>query len=165
MKNIKYFIFLMGIFSLASCNEEFVTKEFTNGIVEDNFYKTVKDAEQALTGVYDPISRKGVYRESFVVLGECSSDNIEEQTGDNGDYGFQFKAVSDYRWLPENIFIWSRWYDCYAGIFRANTYLQKVPTIVMDENLKKQYLAEATFFTSPLLLEFGYYIWRRAFSE
>ena len=107
MKNIKYFIFLMGIFSLASCNEEFVTKEFTNGIVEDNFYKTVKDAEQALTGVYDPISRKGVYRESFVVLGECSSDNIDEQTGDNGDYGFQWKAVSDYRWLPDNIFIYS----------------------------------------------------------
>jgi len=159
MKNIKYFIFLIGIFSCISCNEDFVTKEFTNGIVEDNFYKTVKDAEQALTGVYDPISRKGVYRESFVVLGECSSDNIDEQTGDNGDYGFQWKAVSDYRWLADNIFIYSRWYDCYAGIFRANTFLQKVPTIVMDETLKKQYLAEASFLRAVyywnLVITFG----------
>ncbi|WP_247236657.1 RagB/SusD family nutrient uptake outer membrane protein [Telluribacter sp. SYSU D00476] len=159
MKKIKYCLLALVGMLLASCNEEFVTKQFKNGIVDENFYKTAKDAEQALTGVYDPISRKGVYRESIFVLGESSSDNIDEQTGDNGDYGFHFKAVSDYRWLPDNPFIRSRWYDCYAGIFRANTFLEKVPAINMDEALKKQYLAEATFLRAlyywNLVITFG----------
>jgi len=145
MKYLKLYPLLMGLALLTGCDEDFVNKEFTNGIVEENFYQTAKDAQQALTGVYDPLSRKGVYRESAVVLGECSSDNIDEQTGDNGDYGFHYKAVSDYRWLPDNPFISARWYDCYAGIFRANAFLAKVPAIKMDETLKKQYLAEAAF--------------------
>lgn len=145
MKYLKIYPLLLGITLITGCSEDFVNKEFTNGIVEENFYKSAKDAEQALTGVYDPLSRKGVYRESAVVLGECTSDNIDEQTGDNGDYGFHYKALSDYRWLPDNPFISSRWYDCYAGIFRANAFLEKVPAIKMNETLKKQYLAEASF--------------------
>ncbi len=159
MTKSKAYLIAVGLALLTGCSEDFVNKEFTNGIVEENFYKSAKDAEQALTGVYDPLSRKGVYRESAIVLGECPSDNIDEQTGDNGDYGFHYKAISDYRWIPDNPFISARWYDCYAGIFRANTFLQKVPAIKMDEALKKQYLAEAAFLRAiyywNLLITYG----------
>jgi len=142
MKNYIYFILLA---MLAACGEDFVTKEYKNGVVDENFFQDAKDAEQALTAVYDIVGQKGYYRDAIFPLGESSSDNIDEQTGDNGDYGFHYKAISDYRWVPDNPYFMARWYDSYKGIFRANILLEKLADIEMDDNLKKEYAAEAKF--------------------
>ena len=67
--------------------------------------KFLSDGQGCRTGlnaVYDIIGQKGYYRDAIFPLGESSSDNIDEQTGDNGDYGFHYKAISDYRWVPDN---------------------------------------------------------------
>lgn len=158
MKYNRLFLILI-MCSLFACRKSFITKEFTNGISEGNFFKTAKDAEQALTAVYDAVGQKGMYRESVVVLGECPSDNIDEQTGDVGDYGLHFKNASSFLWLPDNKFSSARWYDAYKGIFRANTFLKKAPAIPMDDKLKKQYLAEAkvlrALFYWNLVITFG----------
>lgn len=151
-------IFLAAVLA-TGCKEEFVTKEFTNGVSEENFFKNAKDVEQALTAVYDVIGQKGIYRESVFVLGSCPSDDIDEKTGDTGDYGFHFKNASDFRWFPDNPFSRARWYDAYKGIFRANTFLEKVPPVTMDEVVKKRYLAEAKFLRAlyywNLVITFG----------
>ncbi|RRA97741.1 RagB/SusD family nutrient uptake outer membrane protein [Larkinella rosea] len=149
----------LAAFLVIGCKEDFITKEFTNGVSEENFFKNTKDVEQALTAVYDVIGQKGIYRESVFVLGSCPSDDIDEKTGDTGDYGFHFKNASDFRWFPDNPFSKARWYDAYKGIFRANTFLEKVPPVTMDETLKKQYLAEARFLRAVyywnLVITFG----------
>jgi hypothetical protein len=136
---------LLATCFVTGCKEEFITKQFTNGVAESNFFKDAKDVEQSLTAVYDIVGQKGIYREAVFVLGSCPSDDIDEKTGDTGDYGFHFKNASDFRWFPDNPFSKARWYDAYKGIFRANTFLEKVPPVKMDEALKKQYLAEAKF--------------------
>ena len=150
---------LLATVFVIGCKEEFITKEFTNGVSEANFFKDAKDVEQSLTAVYDVIGQKGIYRESVFVLGSCPSDDIDEKTGDTGDYGFHFKNASDFRWFPDNPFSRARWYDAYKGIFRANTFLEKVPPVKMDETLKKQYLAEARFLRAVyywnLIITFG----------
>ena len=150
---------LLAAVFVIGCKEEFITKEFTNGVSEANFFKDAKDVEQSLTAVYDVIGQKGIYRESVFVLGSCPSDDIDEKTGDTGDYGFHFKNASDFRWFPDNPFSRARWYDAYKGIFRANTFLEKVPPVKMDETLKKQYLAEARFLRAVyywnLVITFG----------
>lgn len=137
--------FLAVIALAISCQEEFVTKDFKNGVVDVNFFQNATHAEQALTAVYDAISQKGVYRESVFVLGDATSDDINELTGDNGDYGTFFRAASDFRWEPSNPFSTARWYDAYKGIFRANILLEKLPEIEMDGALKSQFAAEAKF--------------------
>lgn len=159
MRNITYLL-LGGLMILTlACGEDFVTKEYQNGVVDENFFKTAKDAEQALTAVYDIVGQKGYYRDAIFPLGESSSDNIDEQTGDNGDWGFHFKAISDYRWVPDNPFFMARWYDSYRGIFRANILLERLPEILMDDDLKRQYAAEAKFLRGlyyfTLVISFG----------
>jgi tetratricopeptide (TPR) repeat protein len=150
-------ILLLLIF--VGCSEDFVTKEYQNGVVDENFFQTAKDAEQALTAVYDIVGQKGYYRDAIFPLGESSSDNIDEQTGDNGDFGFHYKAISDYRWVPDNPFFMARWYDSYRGIFRANILLEKLPEIDMDEATKRQYASEAKFlrglFYFTLIISYG----------
>lgn len=145
MKYIAYLLVFSLIVLGIACGEDFVTKEFKNGVVDENFFQTAKDAEQALTAVYDIVGQKGYYRDGIFPLGESSSDNIDEQTGDNGDFGFHYKAISDYRWVPNNPYFMARWYDSYKGIFRANILLEKLPDIDMDANLKQRYVAEAKF--------------------
>lgn len=137
------FLVIVGL--LISCEEDFVTKEFQNGVVDVNFFQNATHAEQALTAVYDAISQKGLYREAVFVLGDATSDDINELTGDNGDYGTFFRAASDFRWEPNNPFSTARWYDPYKGIFRANILLEKLPEIDMDADLKAQFAAEAKF--------------------
>ena len=138
-------LFALLALTVFSCSEDFVTKEYQNGVVDENFFQTAKDAEQALTAVYDIVGQKGYYRDAIFPLGESSSDNIDEQTGDNGDYGFHYKAISDYRWVPDNPFFTARWYDSYKGIFRANILLEKLPEIEMEDELRQRYAAEAKF--------------------
>ncbi|MEQ9437666.1 MAG: RagB/SusD family nutrient uptake outer membrane protein [Cyclobacteriaceae bacterium] len=145
MNYIKYFLIFSLSLLLMACGEDFVTKEYQNGVVDENFFQTAKDAEQALTAVYDIVGQKGYYRDAIFPLGESSSDNIDEQTGDNGDFGFHYKAISDYRWVPDNPFFTARWYDSYRGIFRANILLEKLPDIAMEEDIKQRYAAEAKF--------------------
>ena len=73
------------------------------------------------------------------------SDDINELTGDNGDYGTYFRAGSDYRWEPSNPFSTSRWYDGYKGVFRANILLEKLPDIEMDDAVRARFAGEAKF--------------------
>lgn len=159
MKYTKYLLIASLLIFVIACGEDFVTKEYQNGVVDENFFQTAKDAEQALTAVYDIVGQKGYYRDAIFPLGESSSDNIDEQTGDNGDFGFHYKAISDYRWVPDNPFFKARWYDSYRGIFRANILLEKLPDIEMDENIKQRYAAEAKFlrglFYFTLVISYG----------
>jgi hypothetical protein len=157
---LNYKIFLICTLPLFfTCSDEFVTKEFKNGVVDENFFKNATHAEQALTAVYDIISEKGMYREAINMFGDCPSDDINELTGDNGDYGTHFKAASDFRWTPDNNFSVARWYDGYKGIFRANILLEKLPDIDMDASLAARFAGEAKFlralFYFNLVVAFG----------
>ncbi|NND04972.1 MAG: RagB/SusD family nutrient uptake outer membrane protein [Saprospiraceae bacterium] len=143
--NLKLLVLSLVAMVFVFCGEEFVTKEFKNGVVDANFFLNETHAEQALTAVYDIISQKGLYREAIVLLGDAISDDINELTGDNGDYGTYFRAGSDYRWEPSNPFSTARWYDGYKGVFRANILLEKLPDIEMDESLKARFAGEAKF--------------------
>ncbi len=143
----------------SSCGEEFVTKEFENGVVSDNFFKNASDAEQALTAVYDIVAARGMYGESMWVIGDATSDDINEQTGDSGDYGAFYRAASDYRWEASNPYSERRWFDGYKGIFRANILLQELPDIEMDNALKSRFEGEAKFLRAlyyyNLIMAFG----------
>lgn len=159
-KNSSLLILLIVIvLTFPSCSEEFVTKQFENGVVSENFFKNATHAEQALTAVYDIIGQRGMYRESQWVIGDATSDDINELTGDNGDYGTYYRAASDYRWETNNPYSTTRWFDSYKGIFRANQLLEKLPEIEMDGALKSRMAGEAKFLRSlyyfNLIMAFG----------
>jgi len=158
-KSSLFVLSMVFVLTVVSCDEDFVTKEFENGVVSDNFFQNASDAEQALTAVYDVIALRGMYREGVWVLGDVPSDDINELTGDNGDYGTYYRAASDYRWEPSNPYSVGRWYDSYKGIFRANILLEKLPEIDMDGALKSRFEGEAKFLRAlyyfNLVMAFG----------
>ena len=59
MKNLKLYIPIIALLSLAACKKSFLDTEDVTSATEQNFYKTPNDAWKALVGVYDGMQRAG----------------------------------------------------------------------------------------------------------
>ena len=163
MKNIhKYLILLIVVIAFTGCNdEEFLTPEYYQGVVDVNFLTTPSHAKPAVTGVYDVLSYMGISWDKFI-LGSSAADDIVEQHGDAN--WASLIAIDQYRWRPEEFgdpkHIWKYWQAYYAGIQRADLVLEKLPALEgLNETLKKRYLAEVkalrAYYYYNLVIAFG----------
>jgi hypothetical protein len=100
-------------------------------ILDQNFYKTQADAEMALVGCYDGFQRTSSNgNQSFYITSEVLSDECFGGTGNTDGRGFQALDRFDIsESSSDNNIFNGTWADYYAGIFRCNTLLQKLPTI------------------------------------
>jgi len=140
-----YLVLILLAFVFGSCDqEEFLTAEYYQGIVDQTFLTAPSHAKPAVTGVYDVLSYKGTNWDKMI-LGSSGADDIVEIHGDAN--WASLIAIDQYRWTPEEQgdpkHIWKYWQAYYAGIQRANLVLEKLPAIEdLNETLKKRYLAE-----------------------
>lgn len=144
MKN-KLLLLALFCVALSACKKEFLEKSPIVGITEENFYRTEADAIAAVNAAYATlqfqISPAGHFRWFWGDI--MSDDAIKGGSGDNDVNALlqleTFKGVANTDLLE------SEWGANYEGIYRANVVLEKVPPIVMDENLKARILGEAKF--------------------
>ncbi|HNX89203.1 MAG TPA: RagB/SusD family nutrient uptake outer membrane protein [Paludibacteraceae bacterium] len=133
MKKTKLNIIALGIFSLTlfSCSDTFLDVEPQTSILDQNFYKTEADAEMALIGCYDGYQRTSSNGNfAFYVASEVLSDNCFGGTGNTDGRGYQAVDRFDISQSPsDNNLFNGTWADYYAGIFRCNTLLKKMPGI------------------------------------
>ncbi len=133
MNKFKLNILVLGamIISFASCSESFLDVEPQTSILDQNFYKTEADAEMALIGCYDGYQRTSSNGNlSFYVTSEVLSDNCFGGTGNTDGRGYQALDRFDITQSPsDNNLFNGTWADYYAGIFRCNTLLLKLPNI------------------------------------
>lgn len=130
MKKNKYlysFILLIAFF-LGSCKSDFLDVEPMTNVLENNFYKTVTDAEMALVGCYDGYQRTSSNgNTAFYVTSELLSDNCFGGTGAADGRGYQAIDRFDQAQSPsDNNLFNGTWADYYSGIFRCNTLLTKL---------------------------------------
>jgi len=97
-------------------------------VLENNFYKTVADAEMALVGCYDGYQRTTSNgNQSFYITAEVAGDNCFGGTGTTD--GRAFQAIDRFdiaQSQSDNNIFDGTWSDYYAGIFRCNTLLGKL---------------------------------------
>lgn len=134
---------LSTVLALTACSEDFITNEPYTDKVEDNFYKTPKDALQGLVAVYDVLQREGYG--GFLLNTETASDDCYGGFG-TADSNValeldRFQFVTD-KEMNDPI-----WETCYLGIYRANILLENIDRVEWggDIALKTQYIAEARF--------------------
>lgn len=133
MNKFKLNILVLGamIISFASCSESFLDVEPQTSLLDQNFYKTEADAEMALVGCYDGYqctSSNGNF--AFYVASEVLSDECFGGTGNTDGRGYQAIDRFDISQSPsDNNLFNGTWGDYYAGIFRCNTLLLKLPNI------------------------------------
>ena len=121
MKKIVYLICALVPFFIISCEDKL---DSTNLYQKDllSFYKTPKDIDDAMNGVYNALIVEGIFSDEF-----CSANLMDDCMlgggGPGDDYtartcdAFQFFEEDRYKDL---------WVNTYTGVFRANSIIEAV---------------------------------------
>lgn len=148
MKKVIYFITFVGMVFLTSCEKELDTENLYGKNLE-SYYKTPKDIEEAMAGVYNAIYTPNIHSNealaanlmSDMMLGGGGPDDKSAKWVDN----FEDPAEDTYR---------DMWTQCYNGISRANAIIEKTDeadfstffdTPQLAEEFKNQVIGEALF--------------------
>jgi starch-binding outer membrane protein, SusD/RagB family len=129
-------IITTGIFH--SC-ESFLEEKPVDRYVVDNFYNDQSAAEAAVSAVYQQLY--SIYERYMFLLNEQPADDNRSGIQPN-----QYLQDLEYlRHSSENQFTRQMWQYNYSGIARANTAIENIPEIDMDETVKNRLLGEVKF--------------------
>jgi len=132
----------LGILSFTSCSEDFLNVSPNDQLQTTDSYKTPKQAEQALYGIYSDL--RFISNDEFLMLSEVRSDNAWSNPQPDGLREYSeigtFRAGSE---ITTFNIVWNEWYKV---ILDANTAIEKIPTITFTtQSTKDQFMGEAYF--------------------
>jgi len=130
-------IILTGaLLTATSCKKQLEEKTFST-LSPNNFYKNEGDAIAAINGVYNELYTYDLFLQPFWNLTLLDDDHVSGADWYLGNAGAG---------NPQGYWGVGRpWAGCYLIISRANTVLENVPGIAMDEVTKDRILGEAYF--------------------
>jgi hypothetical protein len=141
----------------TACSDSFLDVEPMTQVLDNNFYKTIADAEMALIGCYDGYQRTTSNgNQAFYVTSEVLSDNCFGATGFADDRIYQVLDRFDISQSPSHNNIFNgTWGDYYAGIFRCNTLTGKLDgtDFSKDENARPRIEGETRFLRAILYFD------------
>lgn len=150
-------VFVTGLGLLSSCSESFLDSDSKTTVTDENFYRTIADAEMALIGCYDGFQRTSSNGNlAFYVTSEVLSDNCFGGTGSGDTRGYQALDRFDISQSPsDNNLFNGTWADYYAGIFRCNTLLMRLDGIDFGNNptARKRIEGETRFLRAILYFD------------
>jgi len=139
MKNIyKAILGLALVLGLFSCED--LTVEPTGFYSEDNFYKTVEDAEASLLYAYDAMTLVS-YAPVAYYFTELSTDNCKVKE----DEGADAQAFVNWTVSSQNDLLLQYFRSAYITINRANAVIENVQGRGFNESDEKRLLGEAYF--------------------
>lgn len=117
----KIFMFMIGILFLASCSEDFITKDIDKGrYVPGSFYDTKAKADLAVNAVYANLRNNNFFNWHFVF-----GDDFAE-TGYAAGF-MPWPATLNFNIRNSDGNVANIWNSSYVGISRANLALQEIP--------------------------------------
>ena len=150
---MKKYIIPVGLaLALSGCSD-FLDVNPTDRYTQATYWKTREQAEAALFGTYAALTNNNVYGDALSI--EAATPN-HYTYNNTGGAGFIAQGIHD---AANDGLINNKWGALYTGIGRANTLLDNVGQISMDDAIKKRYIAEAKFlralFYQNLLVYYG----------
>jgi hypothetical protein len=132
-------IFVCISLFLSSCSSNFIDLQPTSTVTQDFYYRTDKDFQDALTGIYAPIRTSYNY---FYIFGDIRGDDswVQIAKTNSQTYSDQFTTMTTDTELG------NFWQRSYQAIFRANMLLSRIEGVSeSDIPNKARYIAEARF--------------------
>lgn len=145
MKKISIILLLAIMF--ASCKDALETQP-NDRYTEETFWTSEKTAMAGLTGCYQVLTSNGLYGYATPLWEETATPNAYNYDNSAGFGVIALGTHTATNALTGNIVlgvIGTRWLDCYRGIGRCNTFLEKVNEVPMADALKDRTKAEAKF--------------------
>ncbi|MCM4173345.1 RagB/SusD family nutrient uptake outer membrane protein [Arenibacter sp. TNZ] len=138
MKTIRNYIYLLLVLGLvSSCDKDVLEVSSTTQISAETFWKTESDAKLGIDGVYNRLQS---YASNYLYT-DAVADNAYSNYPWEG-----FKAIADgtHDARGPGSIDWF-WDDFWKGIGRANTLLDNIDAVEMDEAIKTRMKGEALF--------------------
>ncbi len=145
MKRLKHTVSILTAFLIItgihySC-EDLLTENPEDRFVVGNFYSSERDAMAAVNAIYSRLYG-GMYERQFNLLVDLIADDLKNGIGMAHSH---LQDIEYCRHSSENQFVRNNWQHTYDGIARANTAINTLPDVKMDESLKSRLLGEARF--------------------
>lgn len=149
MQKKHIYIALAFIISLnAGCRKDFLQKDSLTQLAEGSFWKSEKDAQLGINGVYDALQDRALYSGSLngaagLPMYDALSDNTFNNWTWEGPGDFMQGRIDPSNWQFDGL-----WVASYRGIARANLALEKIATIPdasISAAKRASYIAEAKF--------------------
>lgn len=140
MKTLKraIIILLTGV-TFASC--DFLEKEPTS-LTPENYFNTEQEAASFLTGIYAILSQQTFYADDYMYL--VAGDDLSHYGGPGRQPAS--KGLICNNATTGDIAVTDFWLVLYAGINRANMFLESINLVPdISNELRAQYIAEARF--------------------
>ena len=142
LKNFKTIILAAGALLLAvSCNKNYLSTPPVGSLSPEGFYTTPAHLESGVLGVYSKL--QGVENYQYLTFSEDRSDNVWVDSDPNGIRTCSessFYRINDA--TAELSALWAGWYSL---IYNANTVLENIDAVEMDETVKNQFKGEVLF--------------------
>lgn len=148
MKRLNIYIIsglLLAGLGLTSC-DDFLEVKPLDSRTSEYFYKTPKETQQALMGIYNGLMPIATYN---LLLSDARSDDT--WLGISSETEANYQALSNYRKYISSLSVLEvAWTDYYEIIARANMFLEKIDAVDFPENefnvdVKATFTAEARF--------------------
>lgn len=139
MKTMKYICILGAAAILSACSLE----EYPYGFYsENNFYKTEADASSATNYIYDAINYIE-YSRAIVFLGDMNTDTMDpKSSGTAANLELDGWKMATFK---TNTTLYNFYHYSYITINRANSVIENIAQMNIDENLKNRYVGEGYF--------------------
>ena len=140
-----------ALVAAAGCNhDEFLTEVPSDFVSPENFYRNAGDAIAAVNAAYatfitlrSPLSSSSYVGRNFWMVAEYPTEVVTSRLS----AGNERSLVDNYhtQFSSSHSYLEGIWYAAYAGINRANSVLNRVPAVPMNETRRDQILGEARF--------------------
>jgi starch-binding outer membrane protein, SusD/RagB family len=142
---MKKYIFSIAILAIiaVSCSEDFLDKVPLDTINTSNYYVTEDNAVAAINAAYQPLQWPKLYNMRMWTSDIMAGNSIVGAGG--GDDGRETQDMMNFVTKTDNPGVLDLFRGPFPGILRANTVLQKVPDMDIDEDIKNRILGEAHF--------------------
>jgi len=134
---LKYSFGIVLLSLMISCNDNFLEEEMFSQLGPANFYKTEKDAMSALNGVYDGLQSKDYYANNVWHMSDFSTEIV---------VGFWKDPFDRYTYENDEANkIYPLWKKAWVVNNRANSVIDRVSAMDLNEEIKNRIIGEAKF--------------------
>src|SRR5262245_5427612 len=136
--------------ALTACQKDFLTENPSDFVSPTNFYQNQSDALSALTAAYatfvdlpSPLGNSAYFGRNLLMLIEYPTEVTTSRLSATNERSLIGTFHPNF--LSSHTYLQSVWEAAYYGINRANSVIDHVPGITMDETRKAQIIGEAKF--------------------
>jgi starch-binding outer membrane protein, SusD/RagB family len=138
----KYIILTTALLIALTACEESLEFEVKNQLTLENYFQSEEDAIASVNAVYDALGDVDLYRSTFWLIQDISSDDCDALSTWNDPNAQQFHS---YNLQSTNNYLAGVWRAFYQVIARANLSISRIPDVAMDETMQERLLGEAKF--------------------